>query len=582
MKSFFKTTFACVLGVFIAGILLFWLFIGSVISLATFSTTPSYTSKENTILILKLEGELTERAKDDPLNILNSGEYIPKAGLDEILKAIQIAKWDNNITGIYLDISNFTGGYASIEEIRNALSDFKKSGKYIVAYADMYTQREYYLATAADWVFMNTIGMLDFRGLSTTPTFYKNTLDKVGVEMQVFRVGTYKSAVEPYITTQMSEANRKQTASYLNSIWETIISDIAEERQIEKHILNDYADSLVSLQEPQWVQKTKLVDSLLYRPEVESFLTQLCGVENINDINWASPTDIVSTAKKIKSKDRIAIVYAVGSIDGISSNGIISDKLVRTLKEVQDDESVKGVVLRVNSPGGSAFGSEQIWHAVEQLKQTKTVAVSMGDYAASGGYYLSCGANRIFANPATLTGSIGIFGLVPNAQKLLSEKIGLSFDEVKTNKYGAFPAIERPMTNDEKRKMQTYINRGYDLFIKRCAQGRKMSVDQIKNIAEGRVWSGKDALKIGLIDELGDMQKATEWIAKECGMTDYEVIEYPKKKSFYEELMNELRNGVSQSFMRLFLGDEYHYKKILDQIKQIDPIQAQMENIELE
>ena len=353
MKSFFKTTFACVLGVFIAGILLFWLFIGSVISLATFSTTPSYTSKENTILILKLEGELTERAKDDPLNILNSGEYIPKAGLDEILKAIQTAKWDNNITGIYLDISNFTGGYASIEEIRNALSDFKKSGKFIVAYADMYTQREYYLATAADWVFMNTIGMLDFRGLSTTPTFYKNTLDKIGVEMQVFRVGTYKSAVEPYITTQMSEANRKQTASYLNSIWETIISDIAEERQIEKHILNDYADSLVSLQEPQWVQKTKLVDSLLYRPEVESFLTQLCGVENINDINWASPTDIVSTAKKIKSKDRIAIVYAVGSIDGISSNGIISDKLVRTLKEVQDDESVKGVVLRVNSPGGS-------------------------------------------------------------------------------------------------------------------------------------------------------------------------------------------------------------------------------------
>lgn len=582
MKSFFKTTFACVLGVFIAGILLFWLFVGSVISFATISTTPSYTSKENTILRLKLEGELTERAKDDPLNILNSGEYIPKSGLDEILKAIQIAKWDNNITGIYLDISNFIGGYASIEEIRNALFDFKKSGKFIVAYADMYTQREYYLATAADWVFMNTIGMLDFRGLSTNPTFYKNILDKIGVEMQVFRVGTYKSAVEPYITTQMSEANRKQTESYLNSIWETIISDIAEERQIEKYILNDYADSLVSLQEPQWVQETKLVDSLLYRPEVESFLTQLCGVENINDINWASPTDIVSTTKKARSKDRIAIVYAVGSIDGISSNGIISDKLVRTLKEVQDDESVKGVVLRVNSPGGSAFGSEQIWHAVKQLKQIKPVAVSMGDYAASGGYYLSCGADRIFANPATLTGSIGIFGLVPNAQKLLSEKIGLSFDEVKTNRYRAFPTIERPMTADEKQKMQTYINRGYDLFVKRCAQGRKMSVDQIKNIAEGRVWSGKDALKIGLIDELGDMQKATEWIAKECNITDYEVTEYPKKKSFYEELMNELRNGVSQSFMRLFLGDEYHHRKILEQIKQIDPIQAQMENIEIE
>lgn len=582
MKNFFKTTFACVLGVFIAGILLFWLFISSIIGLASFSTTPSYTPKENTILRLKLEGLLTERAKDDPLNILNSDEYTPKTGLDEILKAIRIAKWDNHVTGIYLDISNFLSGYASVEEIRNALTDFKKSGKFVIAYADMYTQKEYYLATTANRLFMNTVGMLDFRGLSANPIFYKNTLDKIGVEMQVFRVGTYKSAVEPYLTTQMSEANRKQTESYLQSIWGTILSDIATDRQIEKTSLNIYADSLVSLQEPKWVQEAGLIDSLLYRPEAESFLMQLCSVGSIDEINWASPGDIVSMVKGGKAKDRIAVVYAVGDIDGMSSGGIKSDKLVRTLREVQNDKSVKGVVLRVNSPGGSAFGSEQIWNAVEQLKQVKPVAVSMGDYAASGGYYLSCGANRIFANPATLTGSIGIFGLVPNAQELLTEKIGLSFDEVKTNRYGSFPSIERPMTAGEKQKMQTYINRGYALFLNRCAQGRKMTVAQIAKIAEGRVWSGIEAEKIGLVDELGDMQKATEWIAEKCNLTDYDIIEYPKKKSFYEELISELRGGISESLSRLFLGEEYRYHKILEQIKQLDPVQAQMENIEIE
>ena len=582
MKNFFKTTFACVLGVFIAGILLFWLFFSSIVGLATFSTSPSYTLKENTILRLKLEGILTERAKDDLLNIINSNEYTPKTGLDEILKAIHIAKWDKHISGIYLDISNFSSGYASIEEIRNALADFKKSGKFVIAYADMYTQKEYYLATTADKLFMNTFGMLDFRGLSATPIFYKNMLDKIGVEMQVFRVGTYKSAVEPYLTTQMSEANRKQTESYLQSIWETLLSDIAKNRQIEKYKLNIYADSLVALQEPEWIEKAGFIDSLVYRPEAESFLMQLCGVENINDINWASPTDIVSTVKDRKSKDRIAIAYAVGDIDGISSNGIKSDKFVRTLQEIQNDETVKGVVLRVNSPGGSAFGSEQIWNAVEQLKRVKPVAVSMGDYAASGGYYLSCGANRIFANPTTLTGSIGIFGLVPNAQELLTEKIGLAFDEVKTNKYGAFPSIERPMTTSEKQKMQTYINRGYALFVKRCAQGRKMPVSKIEKIAEGRVWSGKEALNIGLIDELGDMHEATEWIAEKCNLTDYEIVEYPKKKSFYEELISELRGGISETLSQLILGEKYHYHKIIKQIRQIDPVQAQMENIEIE
>lgn len=581
MKSFFKMTFACILGIFIAGILLFWLFISSFISFSSLSTT-TYTPKENTILRITLQGNLLERTKEDPLNILGSNEYTSNIGLDDIIKSIQIAKWDSHISGIYLDISNFAGGYASIEEIRNTLIDFKESGKFVVAYADMYSQREYYLATAADWVLMNTIGALDFRGLSVNPVFYKNTLDKIGIEMQVFRVGSYKSAIEPYTSTEMSEANRKQTESYLNSIWETIISDVGDARKIGRYKLDEYANSFISLRDPLWTQKSGLVDSLLYRTETESFLTKLCGVKNEKEINWASPLDIVSTFKGNKSKDKIAIVYAVGDIDGISSNGIISNNLVQTLNDVKDDESIKGVVLRVNSPGGSAFGSEQIWHAVKLLKQVKPVAVSMGDYAASGGYYLSCNADRIFANPATLTGSIGIFGIVPNAQKLLTEKIGLSFDEIKTNQYGSFPSIERPMTTDEKQKMQTYINRGYDLFIKRCAQGRKMSIAQIKNIADGRVWSGKEALNIGLVDELGDMQNATDWVVKACNVTDYEIIEFPKKKNLYEELIGEFKNGISKAFIRFFTGNEYHYQQILERIKQIDPIQAHMEDIRIE
>ena len=398
MKDFLKFTLATMTGIILSSIVLFIISMVTLFGIMSASDTETIV-KKNSVMMLDLNGTLVERTQEDPLGILSQlfGDESNTYGLDDILSSIQKAKENENIKGIYLQASSLGTSYASLQEIRNALLDFKESGKFVIAYADSYTQGLYYLSSAADKVLLNPKGMIEWRGIASAPLFYKDLLQKIGVEMQVFKVGTYKSAVEPYITTQMSEANRKQTASYLNSIWETIISDIAEERQIEKHILNDYADSLVSLQEPQWVQKTKLVDSLLYRPEVESFLTQLCGVENINDINWASPTDIVSTAKKIKSKDRIAIVYAVGSIDGISSNGIISDKLVRTLKEVQDDESVKGVVLRVNSPGGSAFGSEQIWHAVEQLKQTKPVAVSMGDYAASGGYYLSCGANRIFA-----------------------------------------------------------------------------------------------------------------------------------------------------------------------------------------
>lgn len=582
MKNFFKMTFACVLGVFIAGILLFWLFISSIIGLATFSTTSTYSPQANTVLQIKLEGILSERAKDNPLNLISSDEYPHNIGLDEILKSIRIAKDDSHVIGIYLDISNLMSGYASIEEIRNALSDFKKSGKFVIAYADMYSQKEYYLATVSDSLLMNTVGMLDFRGLSANPVFYKNTLDKLGVEMQVFRVGSYKSAVEPYLTTQMSEANRKQTESYLQSIWGTVLTDISKERNIEKPMLNAYADSLPAMQEPEWVKESGFVDSLLYRPQAEALLAQLCGAVNMSDINLASPSDILSTVKEGKSKDRIAIVYAVGAIDGVPSDGIRSDKLVKTLYEVQNDETVKGVVLRVNSPGGSAFGSEQIWHAVEQLKQVKPVAVSMGDYAASGGYYLSCGATRIFANPATLTGSIGIFGMVPNAQELLTQKIGLSFDEVKTNKYGGFPSIERPMTPGEKQKMQTYINRGYALFVKRCAEGRKTTIAKIEQISEGRVWSGKEALKIGLVDELGDMQKATEWIAKKCNLAQYEVTEYPKKKFFYEELINELRGGISETFSRLFLGDDYRYYKALKQIHKFDPVRAHMEEIELE
>lgn len=582
MKDFFKTTFACVLGVLIALGVMMFLSLFVLIGMASLSE-PSYMVKPNTILHLKLQGELLERSKENPFRMFLSDYEVPTTGLDEILTAIDVAKADKNIIGIFLESNTLSAGTASLNEIRNKLEDFKSSGKFITAYADNYQQDQYYLATVADQVFMNPSGILNLHGLASTHIFFKNALDKLGIEMQVFRVGTFKSAVEPFIATQMSEANRKQTEVYLNSIWNNLITAISQSRQLTPEQINEYADRDMAFEKPEESVSLNLVDGLMYRSQVEALLMSYAGVTRTKDLNLASVANIASLKKKQpNAKQKIAVVYAVGEIDGMNpSEGINSRKLVKNLNDIQADSTVKAVVLRVNSPGGSAFGSEQIWKAVEDLKQVKPVAVSMGDYAASGGYYISCNANRIFADPTTLTGSIGIFGMIPDASDLLNKKIGLTFDEVRTNRYGNFPTIIQPMNEDEKAMLQAYVERGYGLFTKRCAEGRNMPLDSILHIAGGRVWTGSNALEIGLVDELGDLNTAINWIAGTADLSKYEIMEYPRKKTFYEELLSQMGGSISLRMAQSILGQDFETYQILKYIRNFDPLQARTENIRI-
>lgn len=576
--------FACILGVFVSGFLIIFIGISLLIGSISFTSTPTYTDRPNTVLYLKLEGTLQERTKEDPLAFFDENTYITP-GLDDILKAIKIAQVNPNISGIYIEANGFSGGYASIDEIRQALKRFKTSGKFIIAYGDNYTQPEYYLAAAADSIFLNPVGMLDFKGLASERIFFKNTLDKVGVKIQVFKVGTFKSAVEPYISTQMSDANKQQTNIYLRSIWSHVVKGISADRKLAVYTLNNYADSLILMQDGKQLLQEGLIDGLSYRTDIEQKLADLAGVNSIDDLNIATVPDIVTLKKyENNSKNKIAVLYATGEIDGINSTeeGIDSQKLVSEMKKIQDDASIVGVVLRVNSPGGSAFGSEQLWAAVNRLRKVKPVAVSMGDYAASGGYYISCDADRIFADPATLTGSIGIFGLVPDASELLTDKLGLTFDGVQTNRYGNFPVINRPMNNIEKKRMQEYVERGYNLFIKRCAEGRKKQETAIRNIAEGRVWAGADALHIGLVDQLGSLSDAVKWIAKKASVTDYKRVDFPAKKNIYEEFIKQLTTTVSTRVTRSVLGENYRYYMALKKIQHIDPIQTRCDDITIE
>ncbi len=580
MKKFFTTMFACVFGVLIAGFVMFWIMILSFAGIATLSSSAEYQTSPKTILHINLSGILTERTKEDPMNMI-FGDNTETLGLDETLKAISIAKDDKNISGIYIEANGLSAGVASINAIRDALNDFKESGKFIYAYGDNYSQREYYLSAAADSVFMNPVGMLDFRGLASEITFYKNLMEKVGIEMQVFKVGTYKSAVEPYIATKMSEANKEQTRIYMDAIWSDLLTNLSKSRSIPVLQLNAYADTLLMTKAPETILKYGFVDKLIYRPAFENLLKEKVGIDKDKELTLASVKEIASISQpKNNAKDKIAVVYAVGEIDGASGDGINTEKLVKDLTKIEADKNIKAVVLRVNSPGGSAFGSEQVWEALEQIKKAgKPVVASMGDVAASGGYYISCGANRIFAEPTTLTGSIGIFGLIPNFGNLLTDKIGLTFDGVKTNKYGTFPNVTSAMTPDERLQMQQYVERGYELFTSRCAEGRHMDIAAIKKIAEGRVWDGTTAKKIGLVDELGSMKDAIEWIAQEANMEKYALEEYPKKKGIFEELMEQFGNKTKTAVLKSYLGSDYIYFETLKNMREIDPLQCRMEDI---
>lgn len=579
MKDFIKFTFASVLGVVLAGIIFTILGIVTMVGMVASSDTETVV-KENSIFVLDLEGTLSERVKDNPLQTL-MGEENQAYGLDDILASIQKAKDNEDIKGIYLQTAFLETSFASLEEIRHALLDFKESGKFIVAYADQYTQDMYYLASVADKIIVNPQGSISWHGLASQPIFYKDLLKKVGVEMQIFKVGTYKSAVEPFIATEMSDANREQVTAFMASIWGRLLEDVSASRNIPVEALNKLADEMMELQPAETYIANGLADTLLYKDGVLDYLKEISGREadeSLRTLSLAEMKNVKRNTPLDKSGNIIAVYYAFGGIDDSTSpeEGINSEKVIKDLRKLREDETIKAVVLRVNSPGGSAYGSEQIWREVVLLKEKKPVIVSMGDYAASGGYYISCAADYIVADPTTLTGSIGIFGMFPNMEELLTDKLGLHFDMVKTNKFADMGTLARPFNADERAAMQNYINNGYKLFVKRCADGRGMSVEAIEKIAEGRVWTGATAKELGLVDELGGLDKAIEIAAQKAEVEAYSLLTYPSKESIFSSLMNEGKNNYIEGQLMETLGESYSSLKFIQNVKDMDRIQARM------
>ena len=540
------------------------------------------TIKDNSIFALKLEGTLTEHAQESPFNLLEAlmGEEHQVYGLNDILSSIQKAKYNPYIKCIYLQAGMMDAPYASFEEIRNALIDFKSSGKPIIAYADQYTQGMYYLASVADKIIINPQGSIMWHGLASQSIFYKDLLKKIGIDMQIFKVGTYKSAVEPYIATEMSEANRQQVSAVIQSNWDYLLKNVSASRGIPADILNKYADEYMDLKQADEYIACGLADTLLYKDGVLNYLKELSGCDtetNLSILSLEDMTSLIAHDPLMNGQSIIAVYYANGAIDDNISpeEGINSDKVIRDLRELRKDEKVKAVVLRVNSPGGSAYGSEQIWREVALLKEVKPVIVSMGDYAASGGYYISCAADCIVANPTTLTGSIGIFGMIPNAEELLTDKLGLHFDVVKTNPLADMDNFTRPLNATEKQLMQNYVDKGYQLFVKRCADGRGMSTEAIEKVAEGRVWTGAAAKELGLVDELGGLDKAIEIAAQKAGITTYEVYDYPVQ-DFWTVLLNDGKDSYIEGKMSETLGDFYHYSKLIQNMRNAYPVQARL------
>lgn len=581
MKDFFKFTLATITGIILTSIVMFVISIIVVFSMLS-STETETVVKKNSIMMLDLNGSLVERTSDNIFKELFDKED-STYGLDDILASIKKAKENDDIKGIYIQATSLNANFASLQEIRDALDDFKKSGKFIVAYSDNYTQGMYYLSSVANKVLLNPKGAIEWRGLASQPLFLKGLLEKLGIEMQVFRVGTYKAAVERFSATEMSPANREQVTAYITSIWNEIITDVAASRKISVDSLNNYANRMLMFYPAEQTVKSGMADTLIYKNDVRDYFKQLVEIDKDDDLAVLGLDEMINVKKntpKDKSGNIIAVYYAFGEIDGGSSStdedGIISNEVIKDLRKLKEDKDVKAVVLRVNSPGGSAFGSEQIWEAVCQLKKEKPVIVSMGDYAASGGYYISCAADTIVAEPTTLTGSIGIFGLIPNA-KGLTDKLGLSFDVVKTHKFADFGNIMRGMNTDEQTLLQMYINQGYDLFVSRCAEGRKMSKNEIEKIAEGRVWTGEAAKKIGLVDLLGGIDKALEIAVKKAKVEGYTVVGYPDRKNVLQELLNSKPgNYIESRMLKSQLGDYYNGFSMLKNLEKADFMQARV------
>jgi len=565
MKHFLKYVLATVVGLVVAGILM------GIFSMLMFMGMAMGTSaqkvEENSVLVMKLDGTLSERAEENPFDMLMGGAGTSALSLENMLKAVELAKENENIKGLYVEAGMLSGASpAMLQELRDAIVDFKKDGKFVLSYGDTYTQGAYYVCSAADSVVVNPQGMVDWHGMSMQTMFFKEILDKLGVKVQVFKVGTYKSAVEPFIGTEMSDANREQMEVFTSEIWDEMLADVSESRKISVEELNQVADTVTLLCETSFYLDEKLVDKVAYSDEIPQMICNMMDVDDEDDYNTITVNEMASIASnkpKDDSGNVVAVYYAYGDIvntpsSGISSEEIASSVVIRDLEELAEDDDVKAVVLRVNSGGGSAYASEQIWHQVMNIKSKKPIVVSMGGMAASGGYYISCAADYIFAEPTTLTGSIGIFGMIPEVSELVTEKIGLHSETVKTNKYADFGDLTRPMNEDEKAVMQALVNRGYELFTKRCADGRGMDQDSIKAVAEGRVWTGLHALELGLVDQLGGLDDAIAEAKKRAEIESCTVKPYPGTSSFIDKLSGAVGgDSYADAKMKEILGDYY-------------------------
>ncbi len=588
--KFGKIVLAAFLGTLIALVINFFIKVGVVSSmissLSKSDAESSTTVKPNSLLYMKLDYDIPDRTVDNPIGSFNfsSMETQESTGMTTILHNIEHAKTDPNIKGIYLELSSIPTSTATLQEIRNKLIEFKESGKFIVTYGESYSQSAYYMASVADKIFLNPEGALDLHGMASQIMFYKHLLEKLDVEMQIVRGpnNRFKSAVEPYFLDKMSEANREQMDKLLNSIWGEILTSISQSRNISVEQLNKIADNLETYFDAQKALEYGLVDNLYYKDQL---LDELKGLTGSNkDINTIGNANYAKTYKdKSVSKNEVAVVYALGQIfdgKGDEEQNIYSENLSKTIRKAREDENVKAIVLRVNSPGGSAVASAIIGRELDLTKAEKPIIVSMGDYAASGGYWISAKADYIFADPTTLTGSIGVFGTFPNLQGLLNDKIGLTFDVAKTNENADFGTVTQPLTEFQYGKLQEMVVKTYDDFTKRVAEGRGLTQSYVDSIGQGRVWSGVDAIGIGLVDQLGDMEDAIAYAAQKANLgDDYKVTEWPKQKDFFTRIMESMNNNGSDKLdaaMRSKLGSYYNYLQGLEYLQKNTGIQARM------
>ncbi len=581
MKDFFKYLFASMLGFFLSLVVIFIIVIVIVIgAISSLDDDKTVSVSSNSVLFLNLDQAITERTPKNPfgnLPIVGSDEK-NGIGLNDLLKSIKRAKTDDNIKCIYLNVSSPNAGYATMREVRNALIDFKKSHKKIISYSEVYTQGAYYLASVADKIYLNPEGSLEFKGFSSELTFFKGTLEKVGVEMQVIRVGNYKSAVEPFILDKMSDYNRKQVTAYVGGLYNTFLTDIAKSRDIKKDSLYTIADQY-RIQQPQDALNYKMIDGLKYKDQILEELKGISGrtkSENIRsvDINDYSKNNSTSG----DSKNKIAVIYANGEISGGEGNDnqIGSERISRAIRKARLDDDIKAIVIRVNSPGGSALASDVIWREIVLTKKEKPVIASFGDVAASGGYYIGCAADSIFVQPNTITGSIGVFGLIPNFQNLMTNKLGITFDGVKTGQYADIMATNRPMTAGEKFIIQNELNRIYSGFVSRVADGRKKSKAYIDSIGGGHVWIGTDAVQIGLADRIGSFNDAINAAAKKAKIKDFKVLEYPDVIDPLKSFMDESTDKIKTYYTKQELGDNYMLYQQMKKVIASSGIQARM------